>query len=44
MQGGDAKPEAWTKWADLSKRMHALVTAPVDLAKSDKEGGGSAVT
>jgi cytochrome c556 len=39
IQGGDAKPEVWTKWADFSKRMDALVTATGDIAKSAKAGG-----
>ena len=34
VQGGDAKPEVWSNWADFSKKMDALVAATDDLAKT----------
>ena len=42
IQGGEAKPEVWGKWADFSKRMDALVAAADDLAKSSKQGAAAA--
>lgn len=39
VQGGDAKPEVWSNWADFSKKMDALVAATDDLAKTAASGG-----
>lgn len=43
IQGGDSKPDVWTKWDDFAKRMDALVAATEDLAKSAQNGGPAAV-
>lgn len=42
VQGGDAKPDVWTKWPDFAKRLDALVVATDDLAKTAKNGGATA--
>lgn len=42
IQGGKAKPEVWSQWADFEKRIDALVAATADLAKTAKSGGAAA--
>ena len=42
IQGGKAKPEVWTQWADFEKRIDALVASTADLAKTAKSGGVAA--
>ena len=39
VQGGEAKPEIWSHWADFSKRLDDLTVATAALAKSAKDGG-----
>lgn len=42
IQGGNAKPEVWSQWADFEKRIDALTVATADLAKTAKSGGAAA--
>ena len=39
VQGGEAKPNVWTAWADFSKRLDTLAANTADLEKT-AEGGG----
>jgi cytochrome c556 len=39
VEGGEAKPEIWTHWAEFSKRLDDLTVATAALAKSAKDGG-----
>ena len=42
VQGGDAKPEVWSNWADFAKKMDALAAATDELAKTAATGGVAA--
>jgi len=42
VEGGQAKPEVWTNWADFSKRMTEFAQKTEALAKATKEQGRSA--
>jgi cytochrome c556 len=42
IQGGAAKSEVWSQWADFEKRIDALAAATADLAKTAKTGGAGA--
>ena len=41
-QGGEAKPEVWTNWADFSKRMNEFATMTAAMAKTAHEQGKDA--
>lgn len=40
-EGGDAKPEVWSKHDDFTKRMKEFVAGTAELAKAAKEGGAA---
>jgi adenylosuccinate lyase len=42
VQGGEAKPEVWTNWADFSKRMNEFARLTADMAKTGHEQGKDA--
>jgi cytochrome c556 len=42
IQGGNAKAEVWSQWADFEKRIDALVASTAELAKTAKSGGAAA--
>jgi len=42
VQGGEAKPEVWTNWADFSKRMNEFAQKTAETAKISKEKGTDA--
>jgi cytochrome c556 len=44
VQGGEAKPEVWTKWPDFSKRMKDFADKTAQTAKIAKEQGKDAAT
>jgi len=37
VQGGEAKPEVWSKWPDFSKRMNEFAQKTAEMAKIAKE-------
>jgi len=39
VEGGDAKPEIWTQWADFSKKMNEFAAGTAELAKAAQAGG-----
>ena len=39
VQGGQAKPNVWTNWADFSKRLDTLAANTADLEKTAESGG-----
>lgn len=43
VEGGEASPEIWTKWADFSQRMNAFVTSTASIAKTAKAQGQDAI-
>ena len=43
VQGGEAKPEIWTQWADFSKRMDEFSRKTAALAKTVREKGPQGV-
>ncbi len=43
VQGGEARPDVWTKWDDFSKKMAEFSANASDLAKAAKAGGVEAV-
>jgi cytochrome c556 len=44
VQGGEAKPEVWTEWADFSKKIDEFVAGTEQMAKNAKTGGIPVVT
>jgi cytochrome c556 len=44
VQGGQAKPQVWTDWADFSKRMNEFARNATAVAKTAKEKGKDAAT
>ncbi|HEY6483970.1 MAG TPA: cytochrome c [Steroidobacteraceae bacterium] len=42
VQGGEAKPDVWTNWADFSKRMNQFVQMSATMAKTAHEQGKDA--
>ncbi|MEP6549146.1 MAG: cytochrome c [Gammaproteobacteria bacterium] len=42
VQGGEAKAEVWTDWADFSKRMNEFAKMTADMAKTAHEQGKEA--
>jgi len=42
VQGGEAKPEVWSNWADFSKRMNEFVQSSDRVAKLAREKGKEA--
>ncbi len=44
VQGGEAKPEVWTKWDDFSKRMQTFAQKTEEMAKVSESGNVQKVT
>src|ERR1700743_3867413 len=42
VQGGEAKPEVWSNWADFSKRMNEFAKMTAEMAKTAHEQGKDA--
>lgn len=43
VEGGEARPEVWTKWADFSKRMDEFARKTAAVAKTVREKGPQGV-